>query len=618
MIATYFMRKPLLWLGLFLGLAPTILAQSEDGAMPLTDMSAFSEPDANWQIVGSVMADLSQDLAFKTEPGTGVLVNLPDDDHQGNLFFDLEHGDADIDLEFMMARHSNSGIYLQGRYEIQLLDSWGKSRPIYGDCGGIYQRWDEEATPGDEGYQGHPPRANVCKAPGLWQHMHISFQAPRFDEAGNKIQDAKILRVELNGHLIHQNVSLTGPTRGPAFPDEAPTGPLMIQGDHGPVAFRNIHIRSYQPTKLSLSNLGYRVFVGEFQEIPDLNGLTPAAQGTMEALTAEVIDENEDFIFQVTGNLDLPAAGPYQFDLNALGQGALLVDGKEVIGLGYWQQQGQIQLEAGAHEIEILYKKPDSWYDNGLALFIAGPTLRSQPVHLMSSMPLDDPTNPIFIDPGSEPKIMRCFIDYADAQSERRIVHAVNVGTAEKLHYTYDPDRAALVQVWKGDYLDATPMWNSRGDGSSRPRGSIEPLGAAAGLAMATGRSAAWPEELPDALGYHFLGYKIDETGFPSFRYELGDATVTDLTWTEGAYFGRVIGIQGAPPAGALLRLGAGKTIVEVPGEASSRTYAVDQRYYISCPKDQDLQVIERDGRQYLVADLGDYADSNILYRIEW
>lgn len=140
----------------------------------------------------------------------------------------------------MMSKNSNSGVYLQGRYEVQLFDSWTKPKPSFDDCGGIYQRWDDSRGKNNEGFEGIAPLMNVAKAPGLWQHLKIIFRAPKFDEKGNKIANAVFEQVYLNGTLVQTQVSVTGPTRSSLLEDEQPTGPLMLQGDHGNIAFRNI------------------------------------------------------------------------------------------------------------------------------------------------------------------------------------------------------------------------------------------------------------------------------------------------------------------------------------------------------------------------------------------
>jgi hypothetical protein len=154
----------------------------------------------------------------------------------------------------MMAPGANSGVYLQGRYEIQLLDSWSTTNPKSGDNGGIYERWDDSRPAGQQGYDGHAPRYNVSRAPGLWQHLKVSFQAPRFDATGHKTENARMLLVELNGVTIHEDVELLGPTRGSASEENA-VGPLRLQGDHGAVAFRNITItKADQPRKPKVVN----------------------------------------------------------------------------------------------------------------------------------------------------------------------------------------------------------------------------------------------------------------------------------------------------------------------------------------------------------------------------
>jgi hypothetical protein len=87
------------------------------------------------------------------------------------------------------------------------------------------------------------PRARADRPPGQWQSYHYWFQAPKFDASGKKIAPAKFLRILHNGQLIHENVERLGPTTAAMTIPEAPTNPLMLQGDHGAVAFRNIYVR---------------------------------------------------------------------------------------------------------------------------------------------------------------------------------------------------------------------------------------------------------------------------------------------------------------------------------------------------------------------------------------
>ncbi len=202
------------------------------------NLDGWRKPVGAWEVLGGVSLDGSKPAQFGYEPGYGVLVNGRGEP-TSNLVSSFEHGDVEAQLEFCVPKGSNSGVYFQGRYEIQVFDSWGVEKPKHSDCGGIYQRWVE-----DKGIEGYAPRVNACKPPGEWQRLDVVFRAPRFDEFGNKVENARFVSVRLNGVLIHENVAVGGPTRAALDEKtEVAHGPLMLQGDHGPVAYRNLVVR---------------------------------------------------------------------------------------------------------------------------------------------------------------------------------------------------------------------------------------------------------------------------------------------------------------------------------------------------------------------------------------
>lgn len=160
-----------------------------------------------------------------------------------NLVTDKKFGDMELYLEFMVAKGSNSGVYLHGLYEVQVFDSYGATEPMTSsDCGGIYHRWIN-----NKGVGGSAPSRNAARRPGEWQSFHIWFRAPRFDASGKKIENARFIRVVFNGLSIQDNVEVDGPTRAAMGIPEAAENPLMLQGDHGPVAYRNIYVRPLRP-----------------------------------------------------------------------------------------------------------------------------------------------------------------------------------------------------------------------------------------------------------------------------------------------------------------------------------------------------------------------------------
>ena len=224
----------------------------------LTNLDDFMDQAGNWEIVGNVVADpniavhthqdeASTKLSNKKKqkhpnpitvtPGTGVLYNNYSFTKKDHLLTQWEHGDIILEMEVLIPKASNSGLYLQGRYELQIKDSYGVSQPTSSDFGGIHRNW--ETTP-SKVFMGIAPTSAPYKAPGEWQTLKIHFQAPRFNEQGEKTANAKFIEVKLNGVVIHNNVEVPLPTGGPISKKESATGPLMIQGDHGPMAFRNI------------------------------------------------------------------------------------------------------------------------------------------------------------------------------------------------------------------------------------------------------------------------------------------------------------------------------------------------------------------------------------------
>lgn len=539
----------------------------------LTDFSQFEKPGPAWHIAGDVNADWKKNNLLTTKPGSGILINMPDENNHGqDLLTQLQHSDADVSFDYMMAKGANSGVYLQGRYEIQLLDSWGVARPRYGDNGGIYERWDDARGKGNEGYEGYAPRQNVSMAPGLWQHIDISFQAPRFNSAGVKTENARILRVRLNGVTIHENVELLGPTRG-SMGVEVPAGPLRIQGDHGAVAIKNISIKNYDKPRPEVTGLNYFIYKGKFDTEPDFKKLPPEAKGNSLLLTSNIDNKiTTEYLVRYTGNLSVKEPGEYIFNMKVPGgTGLIKINNSMVVPFGD-RSPGKIMLPVGKHMLELLYAKTESWSKPTLALSVAGPGIRE---FLISdaNTGMSDEADPILAEATSN-TILRSFMDIPKGA---RITHAVNVGSGEQLHYTYDMDKGNIVQAWRGYFLDATPMWHDRGDGSSKPMGAIKIFGNASfALNTLSTISEAWATDSA-GTGYRPKGYALDAADRPVFRYLMYGATIKDAirVMDDGHGFQREITVENAP-ANMYLRL-ANASIIE---KMDNGVYMIDDKTY--------------------------------------
>ena len=191
----------------------------------LAGWKAKGKKEGFWK-VGTAKLDPANPSNLIVEPGGNELVNAGA--HGVDLYCEYTYGDAVITLEVMVPKGSNSGIYVHGEYEIQVLDSYGKTKPGGGDMGAIYGA--------------RPPKDPVYRKHGEWSTYEIHWQAPKFDASGAKTANARFLKVILNGACIHENVEMPKQTPGGVDGKEKARGPLMFQGNHGPVAYRNIKI----------------------------------------------------------------------------------------------------------------------------------------------------------------------------------------------------------------------------------------------------------------------------------------------------------------------------------------------------------------------------------------
>ena len=207
-------------------LSPTLGAKPPENAVVLFDGSKLkdwrqiTEKDAEWKVVDGQI--------LETAPGSGSLETRKN-------FKDFK-----LHIEFrpsLMATkrgqaRANSGVYLLGSYEVQVLDSYALDGAD-NECGGIYKVG--------------APAVNMCAPPLQWQTYDMEFHASKWDEAGKKIQNARVT-VTHNGTVIHKDRELPDATGGARFKGEPNgPGPIMLQ-DHGnPIQFRNIWLEELKP-----------------------------------------------------------------------------------------------------------------------------------------------------------------------------------------------------------------------------------------------------------------------------------------------------------------------------------------------------------------------------------
>ena len=157
----------------------------------------------------------------------------------GTLRSKPEFGDCQVHIEWASPAkvegegqgRGNSGIFLMGKYEVQILDSYENKTYYDGQCACIYKQ--------------HPPLVNACRKPGEWQTYDIIWKAPRFDADGKLVSPAFVTVLQ-NGVVVQNHFQLEGDTpysRAPAYQPHPPKGPITLQYHGNPVRFRNIWVR---------------------------------------------------------------------------------------------------------------------------------------------------------------------------------------------------------------------------------------------------------------------------------------------------------------------------------------------------------------------------------------
>lgn len=580
----------------------------------LETLEAFETSGENWRVTGNVVSDFTKEQNLQIEEGTGVLVNQNTETQKAHLFSTFEHGDIELDVEFMMPKGSNSGIFFQSRYEIQLLDSWGRTNLTSQDCGSIYQRWDDTKAEGEKGYEGHPPSQNASKAPGLWQHLYIKFRAPRFDTNGEKIENARFEEVIHNGVKIHENVEVTGATRAAVGENglEVAHAPLMIQGDHGPVAFRNIKYKLYGGETLSISDLTYTYHEVEIPitQLPNLDTLQIVASDTTTVMDVNKLSKRRDGVaFRFKGSLFVPKSGDYLFHLYSDDGSRLYINEELLIDNDgkhdFEPKRGLVNLKKGVQKIRIDYFN-NNW-GKGMMLKYEGPEQELATLQGISPYPSANTKEPLLVDAGKTPEMIRSFVYYGDVKR----THAISVGDSKGVHYTYDLKSGSLLKIWKGGFANVTEMWQGRGiDQVLEPQNmSLEVIENIV-AAKLENKKTAYPTVLPDNI--RFKGYILNDKKHPTFKYQLGNTMLSDSYWpaADGTHLIRTINLQGSDVLYS--RVGVGNFIQKV----NQDYYSIDGKYYLKNDGEIEPFIREINGKHELIYELK--SGNNITYSLLW
>jgi hypothetical protein len=553
-------------------------------ALPMKqlDLSALLEQNPGWSAASSIRYDLRGAAEVQSETGTGLLVSQGAEDGSASLLnTGIDHQDLDLELEFLLSEASTVELLFQGKYLVKLNDSWNNDQPF---CGSI---------------AGQTPSINAVKAPGLWQQFSASFHAPDFDEEGNKIADAYLSDVLLNGMPIFNKISLSED-------EPSQTGPFQVQASAN-TAIRDLRYKKYGTDSLRLENIRYEVFFGDWDVLPDFSALEVADQGEADFIDVSVAGQADKYALKFYGDLFVPTEGEYFIQSTIDDGGDIFINGELVLHNDGEPNVGTEQtiatLPAGQHDFEMTYFQ-DHWGAVALIRY-EGPEMAMQSLaadpRTSRWLEREPPTLPLT--ELKAPELLRCFADYGD---EKR-THVMAVGIPEGPHYLYDLEQMALLKTWRGDFADVAEMWINRGE-----RQLMKPLNAAIELsdglpvAEADYRNKDWPKDYP--TGLKRIGYEINQADLPVFKYQMGNQTITDQLEPAEQGNSLIRRFEKEGNTELILQLAQGQEIAQL----DSGLYCIDGQYYLEIIGNSDAYV--HDG-QSLRAVLG---DTPLSYQIIW
>ncbi|MDQ6480695.1 family 16 glycoside hydrolase [Dyadobacter sp. LHD-138] len=447
--------------------------------IPLESFSFFKKPSDKWKIAGGVSFGLNATYKNNVTDGTGKVVHTTAGKETDYLSSANEFGDMSVEFNFMLAQGASATVYFQGRYGISLTDSWTKGKSGTDVCGTVLENADGPTS------MVTPARMNVCRAPGLWQHMQVMFRAPRFDKQNNKIGHAAFARVTLNGVVIYENLGLSGPSKNSPLAGEAATGALIFASN----------------SVMALKDIRY------------------------------MIPPNGDF--------------------------ASLI-------------------------------KPE-----------AGTNIRDRP---------------IIVSPLGKTIVQRCFIEFEG----KKKTFCTAVGNPQGVHYAMDLSQGAMINFWKGGFIDATSMWTDRGEYQvAKPVGSKIEVRPVPTFAMLHDANEPWPDVAGDT--FRFKGYKLAADGNPTFMYRVGDMQLEDsfLPKERDNSLTRSLKITSGKISNNLwLRLAEGASITSLGNDL----YVIgDNQYYIKLVGDKKLKPVIRksaNGQELILS--GSVLDHDFNYTLIW
>ena len=255
--------------------------------------------------------------------------------------------------------------------------------------------------------------------------------------------------------------------------------------------------------------------------------------------------------------------------------------------------------------------KDAGWHSPRLGLTISTASTQPKTFNAYESYPtVGDLIAPIYVDVNNEPETLRGFVFFED--NGEKLSHTIAVGTPKGIHYIYDLETGNLVSAWRGDFIDATPMWHRRGNGSFRPNGLPVWTFLNQPFAELSSLEAPFPD-IKNVEDFTPKGYQIDkESKLPIFQYNYKDNKVTQAIRpaSDNASLLAEITFSKSDLSNHYFKLAEG-TITSLP----DGSYKVNEDYYLEITSNQPPMLRNINNIQELVVPI---TGSSLTYKMIW
>ncbi len=332
------------------------------------------------------------------------------------------------------------------------------------------------------------------------------------------------------------------------------------------------------PSGPPLTGLKFKLYLGDWQKLPDFDSLPPHREGPIEdnLVQLKLDDYKNQFGVVYTGKVKAPTTGDYFFLLACDDGARVLVDGKKVvehdrIGPATDILEKKVRLTAGEHDLRVEYFQAQG----GADLFVGwrGPEFTVTPLSKWvhpnmkagATKKKKEEFTGIPLPVTKEPVVYRNFIDGAGTRG-------IGVGYPGGFNLAWNAETMSLALVWRGAFIDAARHWNGRGGGFQPPLGfdTFKPSGEQMpAFAVLPSPVATWPQvakgERPE--GYRWRGYELDAKRVPTFFYEWNGVQVSERYETAGEAMEaegklvRIVRLNGKLPENAMFLAATGAVV---------------------------------------------------------